>query len=115
MDEGTRTCTVVLNKSEPRIPTSFKVVIVGGSVSGLTLAHCLDRLGVDFELFERHEQIAPQLGASLGILPNGARILDQLGLFDDIEEHIEPLEFARIRYADGFCFGSQYPKALHER
>ena len=97
------------------MPTSFKVVIVGGSVSGLTLAHCLDRLGVDFELFERHEQIAPQLGASLGILPNGARILDQLGLFDDIEEHIEPLEFARIRYADGFCFGSQYPKALHER
>lgn len=115
MDEGARTCTIVLNKSEPKMPTSFKVVIVGGSVSGLTLAHCLDRLGVDFELFERHEQIAPQLGASLGILPNGARILDQLGLFDDIEEHIEPLESARIRYADGFRFASRYPKALHER
>lgn len=95
--------------------TSFKVIIVGGSVSGLTLAHCLDRLGVDFEIFERNEHIAPQLGASVGILPNGARILDQLGLFDDIEEHIEPLEFARIRYPDGFRFESQYPKALHER
>lgn len=115
MDEGTRTCTFVSNRSEARMPTSFKVIIVGGSVSGLTLAHCLDRLGIDFEILERNDQIAPQLGASVGILPNGARILDQLGLFVDIEQHIEPLEFARIRYADGFRFESQYPKALHER
>nr|J7FK10.1 RecName: Full=FAD-dependent monooxygenase idtM; AltName: Full=Indole-diterpene biosynthesis cluster protein M [Claviceps paspali]AFO85424.1 FAD dependent monooxygenase [Claviceps paspali] len=91
----------------------FKVVIVGGSVAGLSLAHCLERLGVSYVVLEKGSQIAPQLGASIGILPNGGRILDQLGIFRDVEDEIEPLNFAVIRYADGFSFRSQYPKALH--
>lgn len=115
IDEERRTRAFVSNNPDSSMAKPFKVIIVGGSVSGLTLAHCLDRLGVDFEVLERHEHIAPQLGASLGILPNGARILDQLGLFDDVEEHTEPLAFAQIRYADGFRFESQYPKVLHEK
>ncbi|KAG6061916.1 hypothetical protein E4U16_002006 [Claviceps sp. LM84 group G4] len=90
----------------------FKVLIVGGSVAGLTLAHCLERLGVSYTVLEKGNQIAPQLGASVGILPNGGRILDQLGLFDHVEAEIEPLNFAVIRYQDGFSFKSQYPKAL---
>lgn len=93
----------------------FKVIIVGGSVAGLSLAHCLERLGISFTILEQGDQIAPQLGASIGILPNGARILDQLGIFSAIEEEIEPLECARIRYPDGFSFQSHYPKALHSR
>lgn len=84
-------------------------------MAGLTLAHCLKRLGVSFTILERGDRIAPQLGASVGILPNGGRILDQLGIFSDIENEIEPLEFARIRYPDGFRFESQYPKALHSK
>ncbi|KAG8420740.1 hypothetical protein J3458_002673 [Metarhizium acridum] len=94
------------------MPNDFNVIIVGGSVAGLALAHCLQRLGVSFTILEQGE-IAPQLGASIGILPNGGRILDQLGIFDNIEKEIEPLEFARIRYPDDFWFESQYPKALH--
>ncbi|TWU71191.1 hypothetical protein ED733_001984 [Metarhizium rileyi] len=94
------------------MPTDFEVIIVGGSVAGLALAHCLKRLHVSFIILEKGE-IAPQLGASIGILPNGGRILDQLGIFDAVEDEIEPLELARIRYPDGFSFESQYPKALH--
>ncbi|KAL7626884.1 hypothetical protein AAE478_003658 [Parahypoxylon ruwenzoriense] len=90
----------------------FKVIIVGGSVAGLSLAHCLERLGISFTILERQNQISPQLGASIGILPNGARILDQLGIFSAIENETEPLEFARIRYPEGFSFESQYPKVL---
>lgn len=93
----------------------LKVLIVGGSVAGLTLAHCLERLGVSYTVLEKGNQIAPQLGASVGILPNGGRILDQLGLFDHVEAEIEPLDFAVIRYQDGFSFKSQYPKALRSR
>ncbi|KAG6029618.1 hypothetical protein E4U41_000303 [Claviceps citrina] len=92
--------------------TEFNVVIVGGSVAGLTLAHCLERLGVSYTVLEKGHQMAPQLGASVGILPNGGRILDQLGIFDHVEEEIEPLDYAVIRYQDGFSFKSQYPKAL---
>ncbi|KID66315.1 FAD dependent monooxygenase, partial [Metarhizium hybridum] len=94
------------------MPNDFSVIIVGGSVAGLALAHCLQRLGVSFTILEQGE-IAPQLGASIGILPNGGRILDQLGIFDNIEKEIEPLELARIRYPDDFWFESRYPKALH--
>ncbi|BCS05511.1 FAD-dependent oxidoreductase [Aspergillus luchuensis] len=69
----------------------FRVVIVGGSIAGLTLAHCLLRNNIDFVVLESHADIAPQVGASIGILPNGARILDQLGLYDDVLSQVEPL------------------------
>ncbi|PYH31537.1 FAD-dependent oxidoreductase [Aspergillus neoniger CBS 115656] len=69
----------------------FRVVIVGGSIAGLTLAHCLLRNNTDFVVLESHADIAPQVGASIGILPNGARILDQLGLYDDVLSQAEPL------------------------
>lgn len=87
----------------------FKVIIVGGSVAGLTLAHCLERLGVSFEVLEKNEDISPQVGASIGILPNGARILAQLGLFEAIEKEVEPMKTSRISYSDGFAFQSDFP------
>lgn len=60
---------------------SFRVVIVGGSVAGLTLANILERYGIDYVILEKHTNITPQLGASIAIQPHAARILDQLGLF----------------------------------
>ncbi|KAJ5759561.1 hypothetical protein N7520_006717 [Penicillium odoratum] len=72
----------------------FRVIIVGGSVAGLTLAHCLERSNIDYVVLESHHDIAPEVGASIGILPNGARTLDQLDLFDDILDIIEPVERA---------------------
>ncbi|KAJ5087189.1 monooxygenase [Penicillium angulare] len=70
----------------------FRVVIVGGSVAGLTLAHCLWKSNIDFVVLEAYREIAPQVGASIGILANGARILDQLGMFDDVLDAVEPLQ-----------------------
>lgn len=61
---------------------NFKAVIVGASVTGLTLANMLERIGVDFVVLEKYPEIAPQVGASIGIFPNGLRILDQLGMID---------------------------------
>ena len=55
----------------------LRVIIVGGSVAGLTLAHCLHHSDIDFVLLEARNEIAPQVGASIVVLPNGARILDQ--------------------------------------
>ncbi|KAK1461801.1 FAD binding domain-containing protein [Colletotrichum cuscutae] len=66
----------------------FKVIIVGGSVSGLSLANMLERLNVDYTLLEAYPNIAPQVGASIGLLPNGFRILDQLDCFEPILEMV---------------------------
>lgn len=92
----------------------FRVVIVGGSIAGLTLAHSLHKIGVDYIVLEKRKEVAPQEGASIGILPNGARILDQLGIYDDIEPITEPLGVTHINYPDGFHFVSHYPKKMHE-
>jgi len=68
----------------------FKVIIVGGSIAGLVLAHSLHRAGIDYVVLEAGATIDPQVGASIGIFSNGARILDQLGVYDEVERFIEP-------------------------
>ncbi|KAF4343929.1 3-hydroxybenzoate 6-hydroxylase 1 [Fusarium beomiforme] len=62
----------------------FKVIIVGGSVAGLSVANMLEQFDIDYVLLEAYPHIAPQVGASIGILPNGFRILDQLGCYEPI-------------------------------
>jgi NADPH-dependent 2,4-dienoyl-CoA reductase/sulfur reductase-like enzyme len=42
----------------------FKVVIVGGSVAGLTLAHAFDSAGIDYVLLEARDTFAPPVGAT---------------------------------------------------
>ena len=61
--------------------TSFKVIIVGGSVAGLTLAHAFDSAGIEHVVLEARDAIAPKGGASIVVQANGARILDQLGVY----------------------------------
>lgn len=61
-----------------------QVLIVGGSIAGLALANSLERTGIDYVLLEQWHEIAPDVGASIGIFPNGFRILDQLGCHDAI-------------------------------
>lgn len=63
----------------------FKVLIVGGSLAGLALANMLEAYGIPYELLEKHAVIAPPLGASIALLPNGFRILDQIGLYEALE------------------------------
>jgi 2-polyprenyl-6-methoxyphenol hydroxylase-like FAD-dependent oxidoreductase len=60
-----------------------RVVIIGGSVAGLSLANMLEQVGIDFVVLESHKQIAPQLGARIAIYPHFARILDQIGCWQD--------------------------------
>ncbi|PYI24007.1 FAD/NAD(P)-binding domain-containing protein [Aspergillus violaceofuscus CBS 115571] len=80
----------------------FKVLIAGGSLVGLTLAISLERAGIDYELFEK-EDFAPQLGASIGFYPKSNQLMDQLGIWSDIEKVVVPL---RERYhfdETGYC------------
>ena len=72
---------------------SFKVVIAGGGIAGLTLANSLSQANIDYVLLEARDEIAPQVGASIGIFSQGGRILDQMGMYDDIFKLIEPIEY----------------------
>lgn len=81
--------------------STFRVIIVGGSIAGLTLANILERYGIDYVVLEKHSLIAPQLGASIGLLPHGERILDQLGIFARVEESSMPMEEVQMQGPDG--------------
>lgn len=76
----------------------FKVLIAGGGVAGLTLANMLEKLNIDYQILESYKSLTPQVGASLGLAPNGLRILDQIDLADDIATLIpEPEKNQQMR------------------
>jgi 2-polyprenyl-6-methoxyphenol hydroxylase-like FAD-dependent oxidoreductase len=74
-------------------PSGFKVLICGGGIAGLTLANCLQHADIDYLILEARNEIAPQVGASIGMFAHGGRILDQLGLFDDILAQTQPTDW----------------------
>lgn len=85
----------------------FTVLIAGGGIAGLTLANMLEKIGVDYLILEGYREMAPQVGASIGILPNGCRVLDQIGLYDEIRKLIDsPLFESSLRSRDGLSISS---------
>ncbi|KAF5860715.1 hypothetical protein ETB97_001222 [Aspergillus alliaceus] len=81
--------------------SKFKVFIVSGSLASLTLAHCLEHAGVSYPELEKH-RIAPEIGPSLGIMPNGGRIFDQLEKYTNIEALTAPIQAIRFAFNDGY-------------
>lgn len=81
--------------------TPFKVLIIGGGIAGLSLALILEAYGFQYELLEKHADVAPRLGAGVGLNPNGARILDQLGVWDEACESGSPVDAGDAVGPDG--------------
>ncbi|KAI1094230.1 FAD/NAD(P)-binding domain-containing protein [Rostrohypoxylon terebratum] len=63
---------------------NFKVIVVGGGLVGLTLAHSLAKASIDYVVLEGRRSIAEDAGASLVVTPDGMRALAQLGLLDSL-------------------------------
>jgi choline dehydrogenase-like flavoprotein len=99
----------------PSSKTDIRVIIVGGSVAGLTLAHCLEKANINHVVLEKRAEISPQEGAFLGIWPNGGRIFDQLGVYADLEKCTVPIHKMRVRFPDGFSFSSELPRRVEEK
>ncbi|KAF7905856.1 hypothetical protein EAF00_000135 [Botryotinia globosa] len=70
----------------------YEVIIAGGGIAGVTLALMFEKLCVSYLLLEGRNTLKSDRGAGIGLQPNGLRILDQLGLVEDIEEATIPLE-----------------------
>lgn len=94
---------------------SFKVIIIGASVTGLTLAHCLHRAGIDYVVLEKHVEIHPPVGAAVAIMPNGARIMEQLGIFNRVERKSSSIQRVHLCFQDGFHYDSLSPSVILER
>jgi heterodisulfide reductase subunit A-like polyferredoxin len=46
---------------------SFRVIIVGGGIGGLTLANCLQHASIDFVLLESREEIGLHIVGGVGV------------------------------------------------
>lgn len=68
--------------------SSFRVIVVGGGMIGLSLAHILDRAGIDFVVLEKHKTVLAEKGSAFGIWPPAGRILDQMGLLERFKPHM---------------------------
>lgn len=84
--------------------SNLKVVVVGGGITGLTLANIFARLGIDFVLLEAYNEIAPQVGASIGIFGGGMRVLDQIGCAQPLDDMVvSALNFLDFRIEGKLC------------
>jgi 2-polyprenyl-6-methoxyphenol hydroxylase-like FAD-dependent oxidoreductase len=57
----------------------MKITIIGGGIAGLTTALALNKLGFQFEVYERAKQLN-EVGAGIWMQPNAMKVLDWLGL-----------------------------------
>lgn len=109
--------TVGTNEENMGAKGDFRVVIGGGSITGLALANMLQLYDIDYVVLEGYSNIAPQVGASIGMLPHGNRILDQLGLYQKILELCPPLDSFHFRDKTGkvICEFRGMNHSMHER
>jgi salicylate hydroxylase len=63
----------------------MRVAVIGAGIGGLAVAQALARRGADVTVFEQASEIA-EVGAGLQISPNGARVLDALGLGAELRQ-----------------------------
>ncbi|KAL0769515.1 hypothetical protein CaCOL14_008823 [Colletotrichum acutatum] len=85
--------------------TSFKVIIVGAGVTGLTLAHCLVKANIDYALLDKGI-VAPNFGTTITLQPHGCRILHQLGCLDAVMATCDVMGGAQCRDPSGKIFAS---------
>jgi 2-polyprenyl-6-methoxyphenol hydroxylase-like FAD-dependent oxidoreductase len=57
----------------------MKVIVIGGGISGLTMALSLHQAGIPVRVYEASRDVRP-LGVGINLQPNAVRELDELGL-----------------------------------
>ena len=61
----------------------MKITIIGGGITGLTTALALRKLGLDCHVYERVSELSG-VGAGITLQPNAMKVLDWLGVGDDL-------------------------------
>ncbi|CAI6099804.1 unnamed protein product [Clonostachys chloroleuca] len=83
-----------------------EVAIIGAGVAGLALANMLEQANISYLVLESYRTIAPPGAASIGLMPNGLRILDQLGVYEKLMEHAVAHDYFEHRDGDdGTLYG----------
>ncbi|KAG0049271.1 hypothetical protein BGZ83_005912 [Gryganskiella cystojenkinii] len=103
------TTTIAVEDKQVQI----KVMIVGAGLAGLMLAILLEKLGIDYEIFERSSEVRP-LGSALTIGPNMLPVFEQLGIFDELMRISLPMYSMDIYNEDMSMIGMVEFKAFED-
>jgi salicylate hydroxylase len=79
---------------------ALRAVVVGGGLGGLAAAVALGRAGIDVQVYEQAEQLA-EVGAGVSLAPNGLRMLERLGVGEEIERLGARYASTELRLPDG--------------
>ncbi|MBO0758894.1 MAG: FAD-dependent monooxygenase, partial [Bradyrhizobiaceae bacterium] len=86
------------NAGSTRIGRRGSVAIIGGGIGGLTAALCLLRAGFDVQVYEQAKTLS-EIGAGINIGPNASRILNRLGIADELKRTgVRPVTFDQRRW-----------------
>src|SRR6202162_1588135 len=79
--------TVICSSSEEAVGQvhRFPLLIVGGGIGGLAAALAASRAGHRAHVIEKAEEFT-EIGAGLQLAPNATRMLDRLGILDEIRK-----------------------------
>jgi len=77
----------------PSNPADLRIAIVGAGIGGLAAALMLRRVGLNVTIYEQAAELA-EVGAGIVVAPNMVRLLDQLGLGDELAAFAVRLEAA---------------------
>jgi len=64
--------------------TNPTVLIAGAGIGGLIMAILLEKAGIEYRIFERHERIATQ-GSATALSFNIMPVMEQLGLLEELK------------------------------
>lgn len=80
---------------------STSIAIIGGGIGGLAAAAVLVRAGFDVQVYEQAKALG-EIGAGINIGPNASRILNRLGVAEELAKAgVRPVTFDQRRWDDG--------------
>jgi salicylate hydroxylase len=79
---------------------AVRAVVVGGGLGGIAAAVALARAGIDVQVYEQAQQLA-EVGAGVSLAPNGLRMLERLGVGEEIRRVGARYASAQLRLSDG--------------
>ncbi|KAF9438421.1 hypothetical protein BGZ76_007945 [Entomortierella beljakovae] len=95
----------ILTISHRKDVNTLKAIIVGASITGLAFAIMMDRSGMDYQILERYTGQEPEMGSSISLGPPSLRLMEQLGLLEEIERVSKPLSGLKVVNTDGRKMG----------
>src|SRR5436190_1761359 len=87
---------------------ALRVAIVGGGIGGAAAANALLQRGIDVQVYEQASALT-EVGAGVGMAPNGLRALRRLGFAEDILRYGARWTDPQLRRADGTFIAHTWP------